>query len=326
MRYGKAERLIQLAMEMQAARTGLTIYDIMERFAVSRRTAIRMRDAVLLAFPQADEVRLVDRRKRWRLPGSSVQKLVSVNADQLASLELAAVALEKLDLSYHAELVRGLAVKVRAFLSDTTLRQIEPDYEALVQSEIIAHRPIPLSGASAMVLERLRSAIKSCRRVRFSYAPTSEGEATSRIVAPVGLVYGHRHYLAGTLDGTDRIKFFAVGRIMDIEITNESFEIDESLGLRERVASSFGVFDEEPFPIVWKFSAQASSAASRYVFHPQQRLEPQQDGSLIVSFQAGGLLEMAWHLVQWGDQVEVVEPDRLKKLLTGIRPTWPALP
>ena len=85
MRYGKAERLIQLAMEMQAARTGLTIYDIMERFAVSRRTAIRMRDAVLLAFLQVEEVRIISRCKRCAIHVSSVHNLVPVNRDQTAS-------------------------------------------------------------------------------------------------------------------------------------------------------------------------------------------------------------------------------------------------
>lgn len=51
MRYSRAERLIQLALEMQAAHGGLSIADIEEKFEVSRRTAIRMRDAVMRAFP-----------------------------------------------------------------------------------------------------------------------------------------------------------------------------------------------------------------------------------------------------------------------------------
>jgi predicted DNA-binding transcriptional regulator YafY len=41
-------------------------------------------------------------------------------------------------------------------------------------------------------------------------------------------------------------------------------------------------------------------------------LDWQADGSLIVRFHAAGWLEMAWHLYQWGDKVEVLAPDGLR--------------
>jgi predicted DNA-binding transcriptional regulator YafY len=44
-------------------------------------------------------------------------------------------------------------------------------------------------------------------------------------------------------------------------------------------------------------------------------MKEQEDGSLIVRFRAGGLLEMAWHLMTSGDDIEVLEPRRLQKLL-----------
>jgi hypothetical protein len=44
-------------------------------------------------------------------------------------------------------------------------------------------------------------------------------------------------------------------------------------------------------------------------------MDPQPDGSLIVQFRAGGLLEMSWHLFTWGDEVEIVKPRRLASLL-----------
>jgi predicted DNA-binding transcriptional regulator YafY len=55
-------------------------------------------------------------------------------------------------------------------------------------------------------------------------------------------------------------------------------------------------------------------------------METQADGSLLVQFRAGGLLEMAWHLMCWGDAVEVVAPETLKSMLPAERPKWPALP
>jgi len=56
---------------------------------------------------------------------------------------------------------------------------------------------------------------------------------------------------------------------------------------------SFGVFQEEPFDVVWRFSPTAAADARQFLFHPTQTMEDQPDGSLIVRFRAGGALEMS---------------------------------
>lgn len=37
------------------------------------------------------------------------------------------------------------------------------------------------------------------------------------------------------------------------------------------------------------------------------------DGTLTVSFRAGGRLEMDWHLYTWGSHVKVIKPEDWKK-------------
>jgi predicted DNA-binding transcriptional regulator YafY len=53
----------------------------------------------------------------------------------------------------------------------------------------------------------------------------------------------------------------------------------------------------------------------RWRFHANQRVEPLDDGSVIVRFRASGMLELAWHLFTWGDKVQVVAPEALKQTL-----------
>lgn len=48
----------------------------------------------------------------------------------------------------------------------------------------------------------------------------------------------------------------------------------------------------------------------------------QDDGRLIVTFEASGLVEMAWHLYKWGDAVEVVEPIALREMVAGFQNGW----
>jgi predicted DNA-binding transcriptional regulator YafY len=79
--------------------------------------------------------------------------------------------------------------------------------------------------------------------------------------------------------------------------------------------------------VVWRFAPEAAARAAGFLFHPTQRLEPQPDGSLVVRFHAAGWLEMAWHLYQWGDKIEVLAPEGLRKLVEGHqRPDFDALP
>ena len=333
MRYARADRLIQLALEMQAARGGLTLSDIEQRFGVSRRTAIRMRDAVVAAFPQADQVPSNDRSKRWRLSGGATRPLLGITADDLASLENAAALLTRENLPEQAQELRGVASKIRATLAAELMRKIDPDLGALAEAEGIAMRPGPRPAIPASLFAQLRNAIKSCRVVSFRYASrTGNGGEEDRIVRPLGFLYGHRHYLValpGAADAPDsaaRPRFYSLPQISKLRLLPESFVRDADFSLRGFVAPSFGVYEETPVDVVWRFSAEAAPIARQFQFHPTQSNETQPDGSLVVRFHAGGLLEMAWHLMTWGRNVEVLEPPALRELLPAEMPDWPALP
>ncbi len=332
MRYARADRLIQLALEMQAARGGLTLSDIEQRFGVSRRTAIRMRDAVVAAFPQADQVPSNDRSKRWRLSGGATRPLLGITADDLASLENAAALLARENLPDQADELRGVASKIRATLAAELMRKIDPDLGALAEAEGLAMRPGPRPAIPATLFAQLRNAIKSCRVVSFAYASRTGSDEEERIVRPLGFLYGHRHYLValpGAKDppeGAVRPRFYSLPQISKLKLLPESFTRDAAFSLRGFVAPSFGVYEETPVDVVWRFSAEAAPIARQFQFHPTQSNELQPDGSLIVRFHAGGLLEMAWHLMTWGRHVEVLAPQALKDLLPAEMPDWPALP
>lgn len=333
LRYARADRLIQLALEMQAARGGLTLTDIEQRFEVSRRTAIRMRDAVIAAFPQADEVPSNDRAKRWRLGGQATRPLLGITADDLASLENAAAILIRENLLEQADELRGVASKIRATLAAELMRKIDPDLGALAEAEGIALRPGPRPAIAASVFATLRTAIKSCRKVSFRYDGRISGRNEVRTVRPLGFLYGHRHYLVALKDedaapgpSAAGIRFYSLPQISELRLLADSFDRDPGFKLGEFVALSFGVYEEEPVDVVWRFSAESAPTARQFQFHPSQTVEFCDDGTMLVRFHAGGLLEMAWHLMTWGRHVEVIAPAALRALLPETMPDWPALP
>ena len=52
-----------------------------------------------------------------------------------------------------------------------------------------------------------------------------------------------------------------------------------------------------------------------FLFHPDQTVSENDDGSLTVRFKAGGINEMCWHLFTWGDSVTVERPKALRRRL-----------
>ena len=328
MRYENADQLMQLALEMQAARGGLSLDDITERFNVSRRTAMRMRDALLRIFPNLEIHQTEERVKRWRLPKGTLDRLVDVTADELADLEMVVEILKRDNLLDQAGSIEGLLVKLKAILKPETARKVEPDLEALLEAEGLAMRPGPRPHSRAMVQGGLRDAIKACQKVELHYRNRGTNRINKRIVCPYGFLYGHRHYLVAynLVKGAKGYRIFSLPNIERVIPIGEYYVRDEAFSLFEFSKRSFGVFQEEPFDVVWRFSPRAAADARDFLFHPDQTVEEEDDGAVLIKFKAGGALEMCWHLFAWGDDVEVIEPSHLKDMIAGHQPNWPGLP
>ena len=67
-----------------------------------------------------------------------------------------------------------------------------------------------------------------------------------------------------------------------------------------------------------RFDARAAPDAAAFLFHPDQTMNENLDGTVTVAFEAGGLNEMCWHLVTWGDSVTVEEPHQLRQRLADM--------
>ena len=138
----------------------------------------------------------------------------------------------------------------------------------------------------------------------------------NRTVEPLGLLWGQRPYLVARLVGLPPDpSLMRLDRIRQIEILPEPFTRDPDFSLDAFAARAFGVFQEPPFAVCLRFSAEAATDASSFHFHPSQQLQPLADGRLLVRFTAGGAQEMCQHLATWNDQVEVLKPVRLRREL-----------
>ncbi|MFQ5699302.1 MAG: helix-turn-helix transcriptional regulator [Myxococcota bacterium] len=320
MRYDGAVEVLRLILELQASAEGLCLDQIQELFEVSRKTAERRLQAARRVFPEIESHDPGDGRKHWRLSPRRGPELVRPDPTELAALEAATEFLDRDGRPDQAEALRRLGPKVRAVLRPEARARVETDVEALLEGEGLAMRPGPRPRIKPDIVEVLRRGLLECHCVRIRYHSRIRDCESERDVHPCGFLLGGRHYLVAHDGASDTLRLFSLARVQGATLLDRYFERPEGFDLRKFATRSFGVFQEEPRSVVWRFAPAAARDAREHVFHPSQQLEEQPDGSLIVRFRAGGLWEMAWHLFRWGDQVEILEPPELRdQLVTMLR-------
>ena len=324
-RYEKAELLLRLALDMTRSSEGLSLQDIAQSYGVARRTAERMRDAILRLIPAAEEVPGDDRQKRWRIPSRDLAAITTYGVEDLATIEIAAKLCRREGLRHEATKLRDLARKLELRLPAAQLRRTQTDLEALIEAEGFAQRPGPHRAIKPELLSRLRDAMLACREISIEYRSRSSGATSRQRLQPYGLIYGNRHYLVAyspdvvrDLKAKHGYRLFALDAILSLELLPANFTRDPSFNLARFATQSFGVFQDKPQKVELIFAAEMQSEVLAYQFHPSQIITPLRDGRVRVQIAASGMQELCWHLFTWGSAVTVVRPASLKRLYSEL--------
>ena len=241
--------------------------------------------------------------------------LIRVSPEELAELEAAAEGLERDGLAERADGLRDLAVKLRAALRRRSSEEFDSALETLMEAEGLAMRAGPKENLGEGLLSLVRDAIATRRIIEFDYLSQGTGRRSHQRVRPYGVLYGNRAFLVGQTDWADDTRLWRLANVSEARITDETFERSPAFDLRRYAERSFGTFQEEPIEVTLRFNADAAPDARAFQFHPGQTVSENDDGSLAVRFTAGGINELCWHLVTWGEGVTVEQPASLRRRL-----------
>ena len=313
MRHDKAAVVIELARRMAASAEGLTLDEMAQESGVGRRTAERMRDAVLALYPAAEEVSDPP-AKRWRIRGGLSAFEQAPTTGELVELTKAAQGLRTAGEPGRAAALEGLERKLKSAMRSTTLNRLAPDLEALVRAETIAVQAGPRPSADETVLAEIRQAILAGRPLGFLYSRPGV-EARRRSVAPCGVMFGRANYLVAADRESGRIQTFRLDRMSTVRAEDGVAAPPVDFDLQVFASQSFGIYQDEIEDVVLRVTPEGATEARAWRWHPTQSVEDQANGGVVVRFRASGMRELAWHLFSWGDQVEIVEPGRLKVVM-----------
>ncbi|MDD3268322.1 MAG: WYL domain-containing protein [Syntrophomonadaceae bacterium] len=166
------------------------------------------------------------------------------------------------------------------------------------------------------LIGKLIGAVGECFRIKITYI-NNDGEESERLLEPLGLVSKRNvWYLIAHKVGSSENRTFRVDQILHLNVRDsEKFVYPKDFSLTEHIGCSWGVFYNDEVEIVkLKFSPQVAYRVKNLHYHPSQRIaEECADGSVILEFEVCGLVEMQSWILQWGPQVEVLGPIKLRE-------------
>ena len=110
---------------------------------------------------------------------------------------------------------------------------------------------------------------------------------------------------------------FAVERIVSVEVLEDRFNLPEELKLDQMYENLFGLVDEPAQTVRIQFAPDVAYLVKERRWHPSQKNEIQKDGSVIATFTAGGMEELASWILSWGSAARVLEPQVLVEAVTS---------
>lgn len=328
-RLGKALDIMRLAEEAAARPGGISLVQIVETFGVTLRTAQRLSRALEIAFPMVQTRTDKDRRKWWQLPDSRLLHMQGIRDSELSALDMGIRRAERDGAATEVAALTSLRNRLLATMPPTFARRAEVDAEAVLEARGHACRPGPRAQYCAQVLGVIDAALKGPFTIQVDYAAAQDTAPRSRPVEPYGVLFGMRGYLIAREIGNSKYRHYRLDRIARASLLQNSFVRDPDFDLGTHAARAFGSFHSEAEygPVEWRFAPAAAAVARSFLFHPDQQMVDEDDGSLTVRFTAGGWLEMAWHLYTWGDKVEVIAPPAVRSLVEAYsRSDFCALP
>ena len=167
------------------------------------------------------------------------------------------------------------------------------------------------------VLAHLNKAILEQNTCQITYKAMGAEVEKEYPIDPLRLLYymeaGGLYLIARVPPHEDPITL-AIERIQDLKLTEDGFAITDevALSIEDRLRDAFGIISGEPFAVEIYFSPQQAPYIKERVWHPSQTIVEQDDGGIVIGFNAGSSYEIKRWILQFGADARVLAPDWLR--------------
>jgi len=313
-KYSQAGRVHDI-IRLIEARHGITIEELAEEAGVTRRTIHRDLNAIQEAgYPLISEWTFGRKVYRFLTRFKDVPP-ISFTLQELMTLGFLRSQLDFLDGTPFHDDMESVYRKVNSVLP--------PRYAA--HMERIAGVSLPLLQGrrdycrAGVPLRILRDALIYQYRVMIDYQVPGKASPSSYQVDPYTMIF-HRGglYLLGYAHNRRAVRTFAIERISRVVKENERFELPAEFCPEAQLRNAFGIVEETAVPVRVRFSAKIAHAVRDRIWHSTQRVEELDDGGIVLSFEAGGTMEIVSWVLSYGHHAEILDPPEFRAEVKNI--------
>jgi predicted DNA-binding transcriptional regulator YafY len=304
---GRQWRIIQTLL---TSKLGKSAADLAEEMEANPRTVYRDLEALQVAgFPIYTE--RVDGKNLWSLLDTMKHHIpIPFNLMELMALYFSRDMMKVFKDTVFYDNLESLFNKIKTTLPKESLNFLDRTEHVLS----LGIKPYKEYGRFKEIINRVNEAAVNRRSVEIVYFTMSRKKETKRKVDPYRIwFFDGTFYLIGFCHFREEVRIFALDRIKMLHQTKDPFEMQPEFDFDEFLKTSFGVFQGEPTQVKIRFSPEVAGYIKEKIWHDSQKLEYQEDGSLLFEAVVAGTQEIKYWILGWGSHAEVLEPESLKE-------------
>jgi len=175
--------------------------------------------------------------------------------------------------------------------------------------------------ASINLLDKLfgeiQSAIRKKRQLQIGYSSLFEKTHIDTVLHPYHLLYKNRSwYVLGYSQMHEAVRMFNLARFASVETMEKCFTDGDDFELCDFLGRAWALMPEgRLYNIDIRFAPKVAKNVAEVQWHSTQEIKWNKDGSVNLAFRVDGLSEIVWWILGYGDQVEVLKPAALRKMI-----------
>jgi predicted DNA-binding transcriptional regulator YafY len=309
----RLKRILEILRLLQEG-TGYDVESLANACGVHRRTILR--DIKLIRERLDFDIEFDKNRGRYRMHGAFFIPPAQFTLEEALALVVLCHELGGRDAIPFFEAARSAATKLQGMLPLSLRKNIQE----LSDTVRIQTGPKNRLEGSEPFFVKLNRAVASQQCVRITYqSPTEEGTIQTRI-SPYQLFFTRRSwYVIGRSSIHRSVRTFHVGRILGLQELEDSFKIPSGFTLKRYLRNAWHMIPESgpDSEVLIRFSPMVATNVAEVAWHPTQRTQFADDGSLLYRATVSGLHEISWWILGYGDKAEALQPPELRRIVAS---------
>lgn len=297
----RIQRLVKIILLVQ--RGGTTVSEMSKEFGIAERTVYRD----MKTLEDAEVGIYFDHQKKcYCFREESLLNYVSITQEEALSLLYCMQAFSYRGNPVYDEL-KTAQQKLLTFLSPRYREMVSKIGEGVRTS---VHNP----PANRQIFWQIQEAIRQLRCITIKYDSIYENRKTGRDLDPLFIIFSNNAwYLYAFCHMRQDYRTFRMDRIQKVWTLSDQFVLPKNFLSEKFIADSMNQIEGEVITVVLRFSIQAAYWVCDKRLHDTQTEEVLPDGRLKVTLHVPGNWELKRMILSYGSDVEVLEPDTLRK-------------